>query len=402
MRLFVIVFMVLYLYALAFGIFMTESFRLPAPLLFGFPLILLFREGGKELVYSKELIAFSLALISYYVIGIGDYPSFFATLLNFILCLFFFNYFIGSNTARYNLSVFIFFILLGVSALVLVLNNYFVGVDGLRALLVDDVILQSPAGISTTQFTFGYQLAAFTPFLLIYTFLFRKPLFIRLLAFLTCLVLIYLGMQRSVFVTFAFSISLFLILAYRFKAVLLITIAVIFSIAFYNLVLKNDVNSRDNIVAKNINNDPEHNRSLLTAENLRIYSEYPLGLVFYGKTWGDVIYRNQVFSSGITSHNAYLMFMTYLGPFLSLGFLLFIYGGVFRIAYPALKEIRKRENALLLCLCFSFIAVSINASAHNAWLLSADGPTLFLYFSILHFDKLKPSTELNPALIYNR
>jgi hypothetical protein len=399
MRLFIILLMVLYLYALAFGIFMTASFRIPAPLLFGFPLILLFREGSKELVYSKELIAFSLALISYYVIGIGDYPSFFATILNVGLCLFYFNYFIGSNTARYNLSVFIFFILLGISAVVLVLNNFFAGVDGLRSLLVDDLILQSPAGISTTQFTFGYQLAAFTPFILIYTFLFQKPLFIRLLVFLICLLLIYLGMQRSVFVTFVCSISLFLIFAYRLKAVFLIVIAVFFSVAFYTYFLQNEVNSRDNIVAKNINNDPEHNRSLLTAENLRIYSDYPLGLVFYGKTWGDVIYRNHVFSSGITSHNAYLMFMTYLGPFLSVGFLLFIYSGVFRIAFYAIKEIRKRENALLLCLCFSFISVSINAAAHNAWLLSADGPTLFLYFSILHFNKLKPSTELSPAVI---
>jgi hypothetical protein len=138
---------------------------------------------------------------------------------------------------------------------------------------------------------------------------------------------------------------------------------------------------------------------LLTAENLRIYSEYPLGLVFYGKTWGDVIYRNQVFSSGITSHNAYLMFMTYLGPFLGIGFLFVIYIGVFRIAYHALKEIKKRENALLVCLCFSFIAVSINAVAHNAWLLSADGPTLFLYFSILHFDKVKTSSEVNQTVI---
>jgi hypothetical protein len=395
MRIIVIALMVLYLYALAFGIFMTESFRLPAPFLFAFPLILLFREGDKKLIYSKELTAIFFALISYYVIGIGDYPSFFATLLNFILCLFYFNYFIGSNVARYNLSVYIFFSLLGISALVLVFNNYSPGVDSLRALLVDDVILQSPAGISTTQFTFGYQLAALTPFLLIYTFLFRKPLFIRLLIFLVCLILIYLGMQRSVFITFACSISLFLILSYRFKAVIFISIAVFFSVAFYSLVLQNDVNSRDNIVAKNINNDPEHNRSLLTAENLRIYSDYPLGLVFYGKTWGDVIYRNQVFSSGITSHNAYLMFMTYLGPFLSIGFLLFIYGGIVSIGFRALREIKKRENALLICLCFSFIAVSINAAAHNAWLLSADGPTLFLYVSILHFDKLKPLTELD-------
>lgn len=398
MRLIVIGLMVLYLYALAFGIFMTESFRIPAPFLFSFPLILLFREGSKVLLYSKELIAFSLALISYYVIGIGDYPSYFATQLNFLLCLFYFNYFIGTNTARFNLSVYIFFILLGISAIVLVLNNYYPSIDSLRALLVDDVVLQSPAGISPTQFTFGYQLAAFTPFLLTYTFLFKKHLFIRLIAFLACLFLIYLGMQRSVFITFICAISLFLLFSYRIKAVFFIGLAVFFSVMFYNLVLQNEVNSRDNIVAKNINNDPEHNRSLLTAENLRIYSDYPLGLIFYDKTWGDVIYRNTVFSSGITSHNAYLMFMTYLGPFLSFVFLLFIYRGVFRAGYQAFKDFKKPENALLLCLCFSFIAVSINAAAHNAWLLSADGPTLFLYFSILHFNKLKPSTETYPSI----
>lgn len=400
MRLIVLVLMVLYLYALAFGLFMTESFRLPAPFLFSFPLILLFREGSKEVLYSKELIAFSLALMSYFVFGLGPFPTVFATFLNIVLCMFYFNYFIGSNTARYNLSIFIFFVLLGVSALVLVFNSYFEGVDGLRAILVDDVILQSPAGISTTQFNFGYQLAAFTPFLLIYTFVFQKPLFIRLLAFLACLILIYLGMQRSVFVTFVCAISLFLILSYRVKAVFFIAIAVFFSIAFYNLVLQNDVNSRDNIVAKNIDNDPEHNRSLLTAENLRIYSEYPLGLIFYGKTWGDVIYRNQVFSSGITSHNAYLMFITYLGPFLGLGLLFVIYNGVLRIGYRALKDIRNKDNALLICLCFAFIAVSINATAHNGWLLSADGPTLFLYFSILHSEKMKRLPESDQASIY--
>jgi len=400
MKLIIIVLMFLYLYSLAFGVFMTETFRLPAPFLFSFPLILLFREGSKAFLYSKELLVFSLALLSYYVVGIGDYPSFFAILINFTICLFYFNYFIGTNTARYNLSILVFFLLLGLSSLVLVFNNYYEEVDGLRSLLVDDKVLQSPAGIATTQFTFGYHLAAFAPFLLIYTFLFHKPLFIRLLAFLICLVLIYLGMQRSVFITFVSTISLFLILSYRVRAVFFIAIAVFFSVLFYNLALKNDTNSRDNIVAKNINNDPEFNRTLLTAENLRIYSDYPFGLVFYGKNWSDVIYRNQVFATGITSHNAYLMFITYLGPFLGLGLLLIIYSGVVRIGYNALKEIRNKDNALLICLCFSFIAVSINAAAHNGWLLSADGPTLFLYFSILHSEKMKRSNETHQAVIY--
>jgi hypothetical protein len=399
MRLILIVLMFLYLYVLAFGIFMTETFRLPAPFLFSFPLIMFFREGNISFEYTKVSIVIILAFLSYYVVGIGDYPSFFASLINFTLCVLYFNYFIANNRARYNLSIYLFFILLGLSAIVLVFNNYFVGIDALRSLLVDDVILQSPSGISTTQFTFGYQLAAFTSFILTYTFVFNKPLFIRLLALAACLFLIYLGMQRSVFITFACSISLFLFLSYRFKAVFLIAIGVFFGVLFYNLVLQNEVNSRDNIVSKNINNDPEHNRSLLVAENLRIYSEYPMGLVFYGKSWGDVIYRNQVFSSGITSHNAYLMFITYLGPFLGLALLIFIYGSVFRVAYPALKDIKNKDNALLICLIIAFISVSINAMAHNAWLLSADGPSLFLFFSVLHFDKVRWQSIQNDTLI---
>jgi hypothetical protein len=94
------------------------------------------------------------------------------------------------------------------------------------------------------------------------------------------------------------------------------------------------------------------------------------------------------------------MFITYLGPFLGLGLLLIIYSGVVGIGFNALKEIRNKDNALLICLCFSFIAVSINAAAHNGWLLSADGPTLFLYFSILHSEKMKRSNETHQAVIY--
>ena len=166
---------------------------------------------------------------------------------------------------------------------------------------------------------------------------------------------------------------------------------------FYNFVLKENVDPRTNILAKNIDNDPDHNRTLLVAENLRIYADHPFGLIFYGKNWSDVIYRNQVFASGITSHNAYLMFITYLGPFLGLGLLIIIYIKVLRIGFNAIKEIRLKENALLICLCFSFLGISINALSHNAWLISADGPTLFLYFSILHFDKVK--SESNSQLL---
>lgn len=128
----------------------------------------------------------------------------------------------------------------------------------------------------------------------------------------------------------------------------------------------------------------EYNRSMLTMENLRIYSEYPYGLMFYGKNWGDVIYRNAIFSSGITSHNAYLMFLTYLGPFLGFGILAGLYYKIVGIIITVLRQAKKKENALMICLCCSFIAVSINSLSHNSWLVSANGPTFFLYFSILH------------------
>jgi hypothetical protein len=200
-------------------------------------------------------------------------------------------------------------------------------------------------------------------------------------------------MQRSVLVTFAFAITLFFIIYYRLKAVLIIGTVLFISLLFYNFVLINSIDASNNILTKNIDNKPEFNRTLLTTENLRIFADHPFGLIFYGKNWSDVIYRNQIFSSGITSHNAYLMFITYLGPFLGLGLLIVIYRKILNIGFNALKEIRLKENALLICLCFSFLAVSINSLSHNGWLISADGPTLFLYFSILHFDKVKSETD---------
>jgi hypothetical protein len=45
--------------------------------------------------------------------------------------------------------------------------------------------------------------------------------------------------------------------------------------------------------------------------------------------------------------------------------------------------IRAKENAMLVCLCFSFAGVSINALSHNPWLIGADGSTIFLYFGIM-------------------
>lgn len=397
MKLIIILFMILYMYALSFGVFMTELFRIPAPLIFCFPLIFLFKERNTTFYYGKELIVLLIAVFSYYVIGLSNVKSFGAYVISIIVCVLYFNYFVSTNKKRFNFSVLIFYLLLSFSSFIMVLNHFYPQVNRIRELIMDEKVLQSPSGIAISQFTFGYQLAALAPFILIYTFVFHKPFLIKVAVFLSCLLFIYLGMQRSVLLTFVCSMALFLLFYYRVKAVLIIGVAVVISLMFYNFVLKENVDPRTNILAKNIDNDPDHNRTLLVAENLRIYADHPFGLIFYGKNWSDVIYRNQVFASGITSHNAYLMFITYLGPFLGLGLLIIIYIKVLRIGFNAIKEIRLKENALLICLCFSFLGISINALSHNAWLISADGPTLFLYFSILHFDKVK--SESNSQLL---
>ena len=397
MKLATILFMALYLYALTYGIFLTELFRIPAPLIFCLPLIILFREKQYNFYYRNELWVLSIAVFLYYAVGISEIKSFIAYLISMVFCALYFNYFVGSNRKRFNLTVLIFYLLLTASAIIMVLNHYNSGIDGIRELIIGEQVTQSPSGIARTQFNFGYQLAALVSFSLIFTFLFHKPILIKIIVLLSCLIFIYLGMQRSVLITFFCSISLFLIFYYRLKAVLIISTVIFISFLFYNFVLINSIDASNNILTKNIDNKPEFNRTILTAENLRILADHPFGLIFYGKNWSDVIYRNQIFSSGITSHNAYLMFITYLGPFLGLGLLIVIYRKVLRLGFNALKEIRLKENALLICLCFSFLSVSINSLSHNGWLISADGPTLFLYFSILHFDKVKsePLTQFS-------
>ncbi len=395
MKIIILTFMVLYLYALSFGVFMTETFRIPAPLIFCIPLIIFFKEGKTPFLYTKELALLIASFFCYNVIGMSDIKTFAANSISVIVCIGFFNIFVNDNLKRYNSSIIIFYLLLTFSSIIMVLNHIYPEINSLRAVLMDEPIIQSPAGIATSQFTFGYQLAALGPFLLLYTILFRKPFLFQLFMFLSCLVFIYLGMQRSVFVTFILSVGLFLLIYYRMKSAIIIAFASVLSVLFYQVILKDNIDSRYNILAKNLDNDPEYNRSLLLEENLNIYAYYPLGLIFYGKGWSDVIYRNQVFATGITSHNAYFMFITYLGPFLGLGLLILIYSSIIKIGFNALKEIRKKENALLICLCFSFIGISLNALSHNAWLLSADGPTVFLYFSILHLQKFKSPDTIN-------
>lgn len=398
MKFITVVFMILYLYALSFGVFFTEFFRIPAPILFGFPLIFVFKEAGSSFMYFKEILIFSLAFFFYYIVGVDDYKLFTVNIISILICALYFSYFVGLNSERFRLSILIFFSLLLFSAVVMVLNHFNESyINTLRALLAGQEVVQSPSGIAAYQFTFGYQLAALTPFIFIYAYLFKKRWPIKALALSICLIFIFLGMQRSVFVGFIISVLIFLLIYYKYKAVYIIGMAVVASILLYTYVLKDSFESKgrgaENIMVKNEQDDGEYNRSTLLKENLRIYAEYPYGLIFYGKNWGDVIYRNQVFRSGITSHNAYLMFFTYLGPFLGFGFLMGLYYKIIGAFKSILNHAREKKYALLICLILSFLAVTINSLSHNAWLLSADGPTVFLFFSILHYLKIQRNNK---------
>lgn len=382
--------MLFYLYSLAFGIFMTDSLRIPAPVISGLILLPFVKVNIRSFAYQKETILFVVGMFLYYVIGTGDYKTFVATLITILISIFYFNYFIGLNKVRFNLSVIIFFSLLLISMIFMVLDhNYPDIIDPLRSALLDEEVKQSPSGLSTTQFTFGYQIAAFTAFAFVLVCSFRQIFLVQALVLGICITVIYLGMNRSAFVSFTATIILFLIIYYRFKAVLLITASILIGFAVYSLVLKDNMDSKNNILSKNAaKEDIEVNRADMASENLNIYADYPFGLIFYGKNWDDVTYKNPMFPFGLTSHNAYLMFITYLGPFLGFGLLFAVYRKVVRLFWLTIKHIRLKANAMLLSLLFSFLAVSINAVFHNAWLFTTDGPTLFLYFGVLQGSKI--------------
>lgn len=384
-------FMTSYLYTLSFGIFMTQIFRIPAPLVFCLPLILFFKEGKLPFLYTKEAMLFFSALFFYDFIGMADRLAFFASLIVISCCIFYFNFFVGYNRGRFNLSMAIFYMLLFFSAVIMVLNHFFPArIDQLRSTLLNDTIMQSPAGLALTQFNYGYQLAALVSFIFVFTHVFRLNILVKLLAFIICVTFIYLGMNRSVFVTFLSSSFLFVVFYYRYKSIFIISAAVLIGFVSYAFIIKENFDAKNNIMAKNEGKNANYyNRVGLSEENLKVYADYPFGLIFYGKNWGEVTYRSTIFTNGLTSHNAYLMFFTYLGPFLGLGLLIFLYYNVGKIFLGVLSKIKLRENALLIGLCFSFLGVSINAFSHNGWLVSADGPTLFLYFSILHLAKIQ-------------
>lgn len=409
-QLFIFLLVLMYLYTLTFNIFMTSVFRIPAPLIFCIPLIFLFRNRLMEpFRYKFEVIVFFLAAGIYFLIGQQVINLFFAVVIIIVCCSLYFNYFIGYDFTRFKMSIWIFYSLLSLSAIIMLLDHIY-KLESIRSLLIGEPVMQSPSGISVFIFTYGYQLAALVSFLAILSATHKKSLIIHLFTIGICMILILYGMQRSVLITFLFSVVVFWLLFYRYKVVLMFGLIIIMSISLSSSIEVLTTGTQQNILTKNEKNkEAGENRGGLLIENFKVISNYPFGLIFYGKTWNDVVKHNPVYKSGIktiSSHNAYLMFLTYSGLVLSLLFFYLIYRKIFQIIIHALRHIKDKNNALMVCLSFSFLSISLNSFFHNEWLLAASGPTLFLYFSILQLDAIQnkkaqsePDSKEQPKLI---
>jgi len=393
-----LVLLFLFVYVTTFNIFMTGIFRIPAPVVFLAPLLYFFRTEEKVFSYGKEMVVFFMAGLFFYIIGQADIPGFFALMIVAACFALLFNYVVGFDLKRMKIIIGFFFGVLVISGIIMFVDHK-VNVAGLRSLLVGEQVLQAPSGISTTIFTFGYQMAALTPFLVVSTILFRKNWFFSLLIFGFAVALIFLGMQRSVLLAFGLVLGLFFLCFYKAKSILIFgLICGTFFIAQSSIEQFSEGKKQQNILNKNVENAKgKEERGDLMTENLAIIADYPFGLVFYGKTWNDVVQHNFVYKKGpivISSHNAYLMFITYLGPLLSFIFLILLYQKVGKIIFYAFLNVKEKKNALLICLCCSFIAISVNSFFHNEWLLATSGPTLFLYFAILQLSKIRMNEEL--------
>lgn len=391
MKIIKLIFLLLYIYVVTFGIFLNDYFQIPAPFIMGFPLVFLFRNNlNFGFIYTKEVLLIGLGMFMYYGLGLSQFNSFAANLISVGVCAAFFNYYVGNNLAKFNQSIGLFYLLLISSSVIMMFDHYY-DLSALRSLLIGDHVLQSPAGIAQTKFTFGYQLAALSPFLVVVLATFKKSVLLQVIALFACLIFILFGMQRSVFVSFLVAISLFAVVYYRFKAIIVLIVVAACCFFIYTYYVEGNLNGVGNIITKSEQSNESQDRSNLLVENLKIFADYPFGLIFYGKSWSDVVYRDPVFYEGITSHNAYIMFITYLGPFLGVGLLLGIFSKVSSVFLSVLKEISDQKYALLISLCFSFLGVSINSLSHNDWLISANGPTIFIYFSILHLYRIHQS-----------
>jgi hypothetical protein len=392
--------MFFYLYTLSFGIFMTDIIRIPAPVIFCMLMIFFVHKPVLDFGYYNELIILVIGVFLYQAVGLSDYTGFFAIMLTIIPCSLYFTYFVGSSKPRYYTSILVFFSLLIFSMIIMVLDHSMAGtIDPLRSKLLGEQVKQSPAGLAVTQFNFGYQVVAITTFAFIASCTFRQNIMVRILVLSACVVCIYLGMNRSAFISFGAAVIIFLFIYYRYKAVFLVATTVIICFGLYTYVLKDNMDEKNNILSKNQAKEAnDFNRVNMAAENLKIYADYPFGLIFYGKTWDEVTYRNPMFTFGLSSHNAYLMFITLLGPFLGLGILWAIYYKTIRLFWQTIKNVKRKGSEIYVALFFAFIAISLNALSHNGWLMSVDGPTIFIYFAVLHHSKLT-EPELQAELV---
>ncbi|WP_214225533.1 hypothetical protein [Pedobacter sp. B4-66] len=369
---------------------------LPNAVLFGFPLLIIAANPLEQsFAYKKEMIIFFIASFFLYILGYQDMKYFFVVITILVFCCCYFNYVIGSDLLRFNISIIIFYALLSFSSFVMVLNHHLpTQIDRLRSMLIGgELILQSPSGITANVFSFGYQIAALTSFAIIATTIFKQKKIVLLLVLGVSGYVILYGMNRSALVAVGCAVMFFWMLYYRFKVVIIFGLLAALAFGFRTTIEELSSGRKQNILSKN-ERGQEGNREDLMAENIKILADNPYGLIFEGKTWDEVAGRNPVFKIGaqglVTSHNAYLMFVTYLGVVVGGILLFFIYQKIVKITWFAIHHLRDKDYALLVCLCFSFMAISINALFHNEWLLgSGCGPTLFLYFSVLHLYNIK-------------
>jgi len=392
-KIFILVMMFMYLYTLTFNIFIPPGLKVPTPIAFALPLAFLFRNPkNSTFLYGKELFVFLVAAMCLFLFAEENVKNFFVVIIITFSCGLYFNYFVGNDTYRYNTSIAIFIILLVLSSIVMLLNHAYGDVIiALRSVLVGEIVKQTPSGSTPWIFSFGYQLAGLCCFSVIGVNVFKKHWTLRVLVLAIAILLIFFGMNRSALVVFMATGALFCLLYYRFKTIILLAGLFGLSVLFKSSIEDLSTGRKQNILAKNEMNPNEH-RSSLMIENLKIIADYPFGVAFSGKDWKDVALHNPAFRIGeegfITSHNAYLMFITYLGIPLGLLLLWFMYQKIFKVFLFALFHIRKREYAMLIALVFAFMAVSLNSFFHNEWLLAGSGPTLFLYFATLHFYNL--------------
>lgn len=388
-KVFIFGLMTAYLYTLAFTIFITDRIKIPATILI-VPLLLFRYVPVKAFAYWKETLLILFALLLYNIVGMADVRAFSAGLLTTGGCAVYFNYFVGDSRKRLYASIIIFTGLLFVSMLILVVDHYNQdAIDPIRSRLIDDEVKQSPAGIAPTQFAFGYQVVAFTTFVFIAAISYRLNMLFQLICLAICFLFLFFGMNRSAFVCFVVTSVMFILIAFRLKGFLLLAVVALIVGSIYQDIVNTPPLNKNNILSKNQAKEAdEFNRSELTAENLKIMEDYPWGLIFYGKTWEEVVYRNPAFPSGLSSHNAYLMFITYVGPVFGIGILIMLYSLILKTGIQ-LAAGPLKYDPMLVALFGAFLALSLNALSHTAWLLNADGPSIFFFFALIHTIKFQ-------------